>query len=164
MTLPFPDYAVAIWLATGALTTALLAIAWIDLRSFRIPDAISLPLIGTGLALAALAPGWGHHLIGAVVGFVLLAGIGEVYYRRTGREGLGLGDAKLFAAAGAWLGWQALPQVLLVASITGLIFVLTRQWMGANGKTGGAIAFGPWLSLGFWGAWVAQVWMALTGH
>jgi leader peptidase (prepilin peptidase) / N-methyltransferase len=83
------------------------------------------------------------------VGFVLLAVIGEVYFRRKGTEGLGLGDAKLFGAAGAWLGWQALPTVLLIGSVGGLVFALIR------GRTD-RVAFGPWLALGLWVMWVAR--------
>lgn len=96
-------------LASLGLTAVLLAVARIDAQTFRIPDAISLPLIAAGLGLAALQAGWLDHLIGALLGFAVLAGIGEAHFRRTGREGLGLGDAKLFAAAGgmAWLAGVA---------------------------------------------------------
>ena len=149
--IPSPLFDALTVTATVGLTASLLAVAWIDLRSFRIPDTISLPLIVAGLALAALTPGLPDHLIGAGVGFAVLAAIGEVYFRRTGEEGLGLGDAKLFAAAGAWLGWQALPQVLLIAAGAGLIFALIK------GNKGQRIAFGPWLALGFWGVWMANL-------
>jgi leader peptidase (prepilin peptidase)/N-methyltransferase len=140
------------WVATLGLTGVLIAIAVIDLRSFRIPDVLSLPLIAAGLVLAwvqPLMPFW-HHLIGAAVGFALLAGVGEWYFRQQGVDGLGLGDAKLFAAAGAWLGWQALPAVLLIAALGGLGFALRQR--GATRGT--AIAFGPWLALGFWLVWL----------
>ena len=151
-----------IWSATLILTLALLAIARIDARSLRIPDVISLPLICAGLLLAAAKPGWGDHLIGAVVGFAVLGGIGETYFRRTGREGLGLGDAKLFAAAGAWLGWQALPQVLLIAALSGLAFAALRR-QTTDGLATGGIAFGPWLALGFWLVWMGQKLISYPG-
>lgn len=61
------------------------------------------------------------RLIGAVAGFVSLWAIGEAYRRVRGREGLGLGDAKLLGAIGAWMGWMALPFVLLAASVIGLV-------------------------------------------
>ena len=139
-------------LATVGLSACLLAIAVIDLRSLRIPDALSLPLIGFGLlwSVARSAPALSDALIGAAVGFGLLALIGEVYFRRNGTEGLGLGDAKLFAAAGAWLGWQALPVVLLIAASAGLIFALVRQRIAAERR----IAFGPWLALALWLVWI----------
>jgi leader peptidase (prepilin peptidase) / N-methyltransferase len=134
--------------ATAVLTCVLLAIAVVDLRTLRIPDVLSLPLVAGGLVVAwvlPVLPFW-HHLWGAAVGFGLMALIGEVYFRRKGTEGLGLGDAKLFGAAGAWLGWQALPVVLLVASVAGLVFAVMQR----NRR----VAFGPWLALGLWGVWV----------
>jgi leader peptidase (prepilin peptidase) / N-methyltransferase len=136
-----------------ALSAVLLAIAVIDLRSFRIPDLLSLPLIAAGLALSHLRDlALADHLIGAALGFGLFAAIGSGYHRRHGIDALGLGDAKLFAAAGAWLGWQALPIVLLIAALGGLGFaLLTRQTSRRC-----AIAFGPWLALGLWCVWVAQ--------
>jgi leader peptidase (prepilin peptidase) / N-methyltransferase len=139
---------------TAMLTLILGAIALIDLRHFRIPDMLSLPLIAAGLALALWLPDlpfW-PRLAGAVAGFAILGAIGAWYYRRTGTDGLGLGDAKLFAAAGAWLGWQALPAVLLIAALGGLAFAAVA------GRTDRheAIAFGPWLALGFWVVWLWQ--------
>ncbi len=137
---------------TLALMVVLSMIAVVDLRHFRIPDCLSLPLIAAGLILAVTIPvvDAAHHLIGAGVGFLLLAGIGEVYFRRRGVEGLGLGDAKLFAAAGAWLGWSSLPLVLLIAASGGLVQVLLRGKF--DRRT--AIAFGPWLAAAFWIVWV----------
>lgn len=143
-------------LATLILTGVLLAIAWIDARHRRIPDLLSLPLIGIGLAWAAVRPEalLLPHLIGAVLGYGVLALIGEAYFRRSGTEGLGLGDAKLFGAAGAWLGWAVLPQVLLIAATTGLIYALTRTSPGRSRAA--PLAFGPWLALGLWLVWIWQ--------
>ena len=91
---------------TLCLGLTLAAIAAIDLKTFRIPDVLSLPLIGAGLALALAIPGvyFTDHLIGALAALTLFAGIGELYFRARNVDGLGLGDAKLYAAAGAWLG------------------------------------------------------------
>lgn len=143
---------VMLWGVTGVLTVVLCIIAIIDLRTFRIPDLLSLPLIICGFATALWLPlrPFADHLIGAAAGFVIFAAIGLWYWRRTGTEGLGLGDAKLFSAAGAWLGWQALPDVLLIAALGGLAFALVRRRTGRRT----AIAFGPWLALGFWAVWV----------
>lgn len=147
-----------IWVAaTLALTLTLLLIARADLRSFRIPDALSLPLLVAGLVLASTLPELDRqatvpvdHLIGAAAAFLLFALLGEVVYRRTGQEALGLGDAKLFGASGAWLGWQALPLVLLIASVGGLGYALIERR-----RTGGsAIAFGPWIAVGFLAVWL----------
>ncbi len=135
----------------------LAAISIIDWRSQRIPDRLSLPLIAAGLAwsfwFGEKAPS--AYAIGAGVGYASLAGFGWLYFRLRGHEGLGLGDAKLFAAGGAWLGWQALPPILLVASIGGILYAVA----GALGKASPArrIAFGPWLSLAIWLIWVARL-------
>ena len=139
--------------ADGALLgAALLAIAWIDLRTHRIPDWLSLPLIGVGLARTVLAEPerLSAHAIGAVAGFTVLALLGSLYFRLRGREGLGLGDAKLFAAAGAWLSWRPLPLVLAAACVAGLIFALAINGLDRSAR----IAFGPWLALGIWLVWL----------
>ena len=91
--------------------------AWIDLKRMILPDWITLPLIPAGLALA-----WVQEqplldrVIGAVAGYAVFAGIAWIYRRWRGRDGLGLGDAKLLAAAGAWTGWPSLPSVVLSLS------------------------------------------------
>ena len=138
-------------LVTLVLMLWLGAVALIDLRTLRIPDWLSLPLVATGLALSALSPMpvLAAHLIGAGVAFLLMAGFGALHFRLRAVDGLGLGDAKLYAAAGAWLGWQALPLVLLIAAGGGLIWALV--WRRA-----GQMAFGPWLALGFLLCWLGQ--------
>lgn len=152
-----PD--LAWWGVSAALSACLLAISIVDLRSFRIPDQLSLPLLAAGLVLVWAQPdlsGFGtrlaDHLIGASAAFLLFACLGEVIFRRTGQEALGLGDAKLFAAAGAWLGWQSLPAVLLIASLGGILFALITR----HKDTPAEIAFGPWISLGFLIVWLSS--------
>ena len=135
-----------------ALAAVLAAVAVIDLRERRIPDALSLPLLAAGLLWAAVEGDrpWSGHALGAAGGFGVLAAFGAAYFRVRGREGLGLGDAKLFGAAGAWLGWSALPVVLLIAAVTGLIFgVLIRSV-----RSDSQLAFGPWLATGFLATWL----------
>ena len=146
------------WLAwvTCGLGWVLLALAVIDWKHLFLPDSLSLPLIPAGLLVA-----WGvspdelpSHAIGAAVGFVLLWGIAELYRRMRRREGLGLGDAKLLAAAGAWLGWQGLPSVVLIAAAAGLAAALVQaRWQGAlDGKR--PVPFGPYLAVAFWLVWL----------
>lgn len=147
------------WLVvTVCLAMALFTLAVVDMRSFRIPDAFSLPLIAVGLALVCTLPSvmpegarFLDHLTGALVGFAFFGLLGEMIYRRTGKEALGLGDAKLMGAAGAWLGWQALPSVLLIAALSGLAYALiVRHRYGTT-----AVAFGPWIGLGFIVTWLS---------
>lgn len=148
----------ALPLVTAGLVATLARIAWIDVRAFRIPDRLSLPLVAAGIAVALWLPvrPLTDHLAGAVAGYAVFAVIGAWYFRRRGIDGLGLGDAKLLAAAGAWLGWQALPWVVLAASLGGLAQVLARP----AARRRDPVAFGPWLALAF-----ALVWTAtrLTG-
>src|SRR5262249_28336885 len=100
---------------------ALLALAWIDLRRWLLPDALTLPLIALGLAAAALDL-WdlADRAAAALLGYAAFRAIGWAYERFRGREGLGQGDAKLLGAAGAWLGIAALPQVVLLAAAAAL--------------------------------------------
>lgn len=139
-----------------ALGWTLLALGAIDVRHYVLPDVLTLPLIPAGLTVAWLVdPGkLPDHAIGAVVGFVGFALIAWLYRRLRGREGLGLGDAKLLAGAGAWLGWQALPSVVVVGAGAALALALATALAG--GKLGATtqIAFGPYLALGIWLVWL----------
>lgn len=139
-------------LITVALTAVLLRLSWIDLHSFRLPDTWTLPLIASGLLLAATGGGVPvlASLIGGGVAFGAFWAIGSLYYNRTGQEGLGLGDAKLFAACGTWLGYGALPYVLLIGA-GGALLVAGLSQRDVRRR----IAFGPWLALGFWLTWIA---------
>jgi leader peptidase (prepilin peptidase)/N-methyltransferase len=92
------------------------------------------------------------HLIGAALGFVVFATIAFAYVRLRGFEGLGMGDAKLMAALGAWLGWQGLPTALLFAAFTALAYVLARSLAGR--RVTDPIPFGTFLALGGWLVWM----------
>lgn len=142
--------------ASCLLGWTLLTLAAIDARTGLLPDVLTLPLIVLGLAAtwlldrAALL----DHAIGAVAGFAVFAALSEAYRRLRGRDGLGLGDAKLLAASGAWLGWAALPSVVLFAAIAGLAFVLLRRLRGQKLDATARIAFGPALALATWIVWL----------
>lgn len=135
----------------------LLALALIDLRSWRLPDRLTLPLIVAGLAVAALdllpAADLLQSLLGAVLGYLALAAVAWGYRRLRGRDGLGLGDAKLLAAAGAWLGIAPLPWLVLMAAVMGLALAIARA-RPVRPET--AVPFGPPLALAFWTLFVAQ--------
>lgn len=129
---------------------ALLAAALIDRRTLLLPDLVSLPLVAAGLLAAWLGlspPSPLGSLAGALLGLGGLATIAELYRRLRGREGLGMGDAKLLAAAGAWLGPEPLPLVLLVGAIGALAAAIAT---GAWRRPSEPVPFGPWLALGFW--------------
>ncbi len=134
----------------------LLLLAVIDWRVQLLPDVLTLPLLIIGFAVTYLiAPqSWPDHAIGAVAGFVLLALAAWAYRRLRGREGLGLGDAKLFAALGAWVAWQGLPTILLLGSMLGLAFALARAAMGGGLKLSDRLPFGVFLAAAGWLVWL----------
>lgn len=149
------DDAEAAWL-DALLGWWLLALAWIDLRRWILPDALTLPLILAGL-LAAVAfdpDALAHRAFGAALGYVALRLIAWAYARLRGREGLGQGDAKLLAAGGAWLGAMALPQVILLAAVGGLIAAAALRLSGTPIRAHSALPFGPFLALAIWALWL----------
>ena len=138
---------VAAALLAGALAWAVM----IDIDRYRLPDLLTLPMIAGGLGYAAMMRGDRllDHAIGAVAGYLSLVIVAEVYRRLRGIDGLGRGDAKLLAAAGAWLGWAALPSVIFLAAGAGLVFAIGRILARRQSVTE-AIAFGPFIAAGFW--------------
>lgn len=130
----------------------LLALAIIDLRSFRLPDRLTLPLLVAGLLWSSAEAGtWPvESFIGAVLGYSSFAALGWVFFQMRREEGLGLGDAKLVAAGGAWLGANSLPALVLLAATGALIWQLIQP------KRIRQIAFGPWLCLAIAVIWTAE--------
>jgi leader peptidase (prepilin peptidase)/N-methyltransferase len=145
------------WLvASVVLAVTLAALSAIDVREHRLPDALTLPLAAAGLLVSTYIVGnplW-WHVTSAVIGFALMAGVAAAYRHVRGRDGLGLGDAKLFAVSGAWLGLEALPTVLLCACASAMVAVLiaNRRWRDISSTT--RIPFGPFLGLGTWIMWL----------
>jgi len=134
----------------------LLALAVIDWREGILPDALTLPLIPLGLLAAYLTDVdrvW-PHAVGAVAGFLVFALIRWGYRRFRGREGLGFGDVKLIAAAGAFVSWEGLPSVVLIAAILGLALAFARSLTGRGLALDDRLAFGPALCLGLWLVWL----------
>ncbi|MBO9357285.1 prepilin peptidase [Bordetella petrii] len=135
-------------LCAMALCAALLALAWIDLQTSLLPDAITLPLAWAGLLVnlgGALAP-LPLAVLGAVVGYVFLWLLFHMFRLLTGREGMGYGDFKLLAALGAWFGLAALPGLLLVASLAGVAGAGILRLTG-HAHRGQPLPFGPYLAL-----------------
>ena len=145
----------ALW-ASCVLGWTLLALAWIDARHLILPDALTLPLLAAGLAAAALLDGAdiADHALGAAVGYGAFWLVAVLYRRLRGRDGLGLGDAKLLAAAGAWVSWQGLPGVVLIAASSGLVAVLAAAAVGFAPEAARRMPFGPYLCLGLWLIWL----------
>ncbi len=147
-----------------ALGWAMLAIAAVDAGRYTIPDAISLPAIPFGLlASGDLVVPWSgslvalDHVIGAMIGGASFWLVRVAYSRLRKREGLGFGDVKLAAAAGAWTGWQDLPQVVLLAATAALGLALMRAVVQGNGLVGTErIAFGAFFAPAIWIVWVLR--------
>ncbi|MCE9969669.1 A24 family peptidase [Aeromonas salmonicida] len=143
-------------LAALLLTWVLVALTFIDLDKMLLPDQLTLPLLWGGL-LFNLLGGYvplGDAVIGAMAGYLVLWSLYWAFKLLTGKEGMGYGDFKLLAALGAWLGWQALPIVLLLSSLVGAIFgiglILLR-----NHHQSKPIPFGPYLAIA---GWIALLW------
>lgn len=138
------------------LTWSLVALAFIDLDTQLLPDDITLPLLWAGLAFAllgGLVP-LDSAVIGAIAGYLALWLVFWAFKLATGKEGLGYGDFKLLAALGAWLGWAALPQIILLSSIVGAVSGITLVLLRRQ-QRGAAMPFGPFLA--------AAGWLALMG-
>ena len=134
----------------------LIVLAVIDWRHFVLPDILTLPLIPVGLALAALAaPGQLiDHVIGTLVGFAVFVLIAAAYRHLRGHEGLGMGDAKLAAAAGAWVTWDGLASVVLIACVAALAVTAGRSRPGRLPSATERLPFGAYLCVGFWLVWL----------
>jgi leader peptidase (prepilin peptidase)/N-methyltransferase len=138
----------------------LLTLGWIDLRCWLLPDVLTLPLVLAGLAatLAFDPDGLADRALGAVLGYVALRAIAMLYRALRGREGLGQGDAKLLAAAGAWVGAGGLPQVILIAALAGLLAAACLRLAGHRLRAQSPLPFGPCLALATWVVWLGPVW------
>ncbi len=141
------------WLwADCALGWTLLALAWIDAGHFLLPDVLTLPLLLAGLAACGWLEPWAlrDHALGAALGYGLLRAVALGYRALRGREGMGAGDAKLLAACGAWLGWAALPDLLLLAALGGLGAAAAMRLRGRAVERTTALPFGPFLAAACW--------------
>lgn len=145
----------------------LLALAWIDVEWLLLPDALTLPLIVAGLAVTWALEPWAatDRAIGAIAGYAALRLVQLGYRRFRGVDGLGEGDAKLLAAAGAWLGWQALPWVLVLGALTALSVAGIMALRGRSVTRRTEIAFGAPIAAATWALWLAQHgdWTGLAG-
>lgn len=135
---------------------SLLTLAWIDLRCWLLPDVLTLPLIVAGLvaALPGAPAGLIDRALGAALGYLLLKGVAVAYRQLRKAEGLGGGDAKLLAAAGAWVGATALPQVILGAALCALAVAGMLRLGGVRLGPRSALPFGPFIAVASWSIWL----------
>jgi leader peptidase (prepilin peptidase)/N-methyltransferase len=134
-----------VWCAFSAI---LLAAALIDWDTTLLPDDLTLPLLWLGLVASALQ--WipvslPSALWGAVAGYMSLWLIYWAFKLATGKEGMGYGDFKLYAALGAWFGWQTLIPIILMASVIGAVVGIAMK-LNASLREGGYVPFGPFLA------------------
>jgi leader peptidase (prepilin peptidase) / N-methyltransferase len=126
---------------------AMTALAFIDLDTFLLPDDITLPLLWLGLIfnLNQVFVPLESAVIGAVIGYISLWSVYWLFKLLTGKEGMGYGDFKLLAAIGAFLGWQALPAVILLSSVVGACVGISLMVFAKHGRDV-PIPFGPYLA------------------
>jgi leader peptidase (prepilin peptidase)/N-methyltransferase len=134
----------------AALGWALLCAAWIDAETFRLPDLITLPLILAGLGVTWLfqPAALYDHAAAAALGYLGFRLLDLAYFAVRHRHGLGEGDAKLLAAAGAWLGLAELPHVIVIAGLFGIAMAMFGRRPGGL-RQEQMVAFGPALALAF---------------
>ena len=147
-------------LAWAGFATTLLALALIDADTMLLPDSLTLPLMWAGMLLASAGVinlSLAQSVWGAALGYAVLWSVQTVFGAVTGKQGMGEGDYKLLAALGAWLGWIALPAVVLIASVSGVLLALLWRWRGRL-QAGQPMPFGPQLAAA--GA-VSAVWQTM---
>jgi leader peptidase (prepilin peptidase) / N-methyltransferase len=140
--------------ASLVLAAALIGLSEFDRRTFRLPDFITISLTIAGLAATSLLGGavvW--HFLSAAFAFLVILSINIAYRKWRGVDGIGLGDAKLFAASGAWLGGAALPTVLIWACLMALTVLLAFRGCGHQVRSQDQVPFGIFLGFGTWLVW-----------
>lgn len=151
-------------------TWSLLVLFCIDLEHQLLPDIVTLPLVWLGLIvnLFAVFVPIEKAVLGVVIGYSSLWLIAWIFQRITGKVGMGHGDFKLLALLGAWLGWQALPFVVLFASLLGSVVGLILLGLKRHSRDI-PIPFGPYLALAGWslllwgGEWTQLYWQLFHG-
>lgn len=143
-------------IASCILGWCLLVLAFIDVKTLRLPNPVTIGLLALGLtATAILMPcALPAHMVGAILGYGAFFAVSQLYAWVRKQKGLGLGDAKLLAAIGAWVSWDGLVSVVLVASTTALVWVYFQQLCKRNLGDLNSVPFGPFLALGGWIVWL----------
>ncbi|WP_369799005.1 A24 family peptidase [Cellvibrio sp. pealriver] len=143
-------------LAALFFTWSLIALTMIDLDTYLLPDDITLPLLWLGLIVNSFGTftDLPSALWGAIAGYLSLWSVYKLFKMLTGKEGMGYGDFKLLAALGAWMGWQMLPQIILLSSLVGAVIGISMILIRGRDKNI-PIPFGPYLAIA---GWIAFIW------
>ncbi|MDH3665076.1 MAG: A24 family peptidase [Alphaproteobacteria bacterium] len=145
-------------LAAVFMTFALISISMIDFDHQLIPDSIVIPLMWAGLVMSLFHPLAGADvlfisprdaMVGAIAGYLSLWSVYKLFKMITGKEGMGYGDFKLLAALGAWLGWQALPTIILMSAVVGAVVGIALILLRGRDRQL-PIPFGPYLAAAGW--------------
>jgi leader peptidase (prepilin peptidase)/N-methyltransferase len=149
-------------LAALFLTWSLIALSMIDFDHQLLPDNITIPLLWAGLLLSLVGVGTDPQsaIIGAAVGYISLWSVYQLFKKLTGKEGMGYGDFKLLAMLGAWLGWQYLPQIILLSALVGAVVGVTLIALQGRDKNI-PIPFGPYLAAA---GWISLMWGEQINH
>ncbi|MGE4532041.1 MAG: A24 family peptidase [Acidithiobacillus sp.] len=137
---PLHGYAIPLTL----FTSVLIALSAIDAETMYLPDLLTWPLLFGGIVFHIWTGQWQNAVIGALGALAVMYGLAYGYFVLRGREGLGLGDAKLLGALGAWLGWAALPMLLMVSATIQLVAMLCIQRL--TSQSSAALPYGPALA------------------
>ena len=142
--------------AALGLTWCLVALSGIDIDRQLLPDVITLPVLWLGLLLSVfgLFTDSTASILGAVAGYMALWLIYQTFKRLTGKEGMGYGDFKLLALLGAWLGWSALPLIVILSSVVGAVSGILMMLLLRHDHRM-PIPFGPYLAAA---GWLAMLW------
>ncbi|MDD4915947.1 MAG: A24 family peptidase [Methylococcales bacterium] len=151
------------------LTWSLIALSFIDIEQLLLPDEITQPMLWLGLLLSVfdVFTDSQNSIIGAMAGYIILFSVYQAFKSVTGKEGMGFGDFKLLAMLGAWLGWQYLPLIILLSSLTGAIVGIgTLIFAGEKARKpmpfGQYLALAGWLAL-LWGDALNDLYLRLSG-
>ena len=138
------------------LSWALISLSLIDYDHMYLPDNITLPFLWLGLLLNlnGLFIDLSSAVIGAIAGYLVLWVVYQIFKKITGKEGMGYGDFKLLAMLGAWLGWQALPAIILISSLVGSIIGVSLILLKQHHRDR-PIPFGPYLAIA---GWIVLLW------
>ncbi len=146
------------WLAWMVFSVLLLSLAFIDWDTTLLPDDLTYPLLWSGLLAAnfsLISVGLSASLMGAVLGYLFLWSVFWIFKLATGKEGMGYGDFKLFAALGAWFGVEALLPLILVSSLFGIVVAMVLKFRSSL-REGGYVPFGPFLAFAGFTVMVAE--------